>query len=124
MEVGALDDLHPPFAGGCNSGLHRRSLITAVAIDQRNEGEQRTRAAQHGDDTIAILHVGRMDDDAQREAERIDENMPLAARNLLSRVEALRVERGAPFLAALAVWLSMIAIVGLASRPSRSRVST
>ena len=44
------------------------------------------RELQHGDDTIAILHVGRMADDPQQEAERIDENMPLAARKLLSRI--------------------------------------
>ena len=72
-------------------------MITAVAVDQLDEGEQPTRATQHGEDAIAILHVGRMDDDAQQEAERIDKNMPLAARNLLSRIEALRIERGAPF---------------------------
>jgi hypothetical protein len=65
-----------------------------------------------------------MNDDVQEKAERIDEDVPLAARDLLARIKALRVERGAPFRAALALWLSMIATVGLASRPSRSRVAT
>ena len=64
-----------------------------------------------------------MDDDVQEQAERVDENMPLAAGNLLARIEALRVKRSAPFCAALALWLSMMAAVGLASRPSRSRAA-
>jgi hypothetical protein len=38
--------------------------------------------------TIAILHIGRMDDDVQQEAERIDEDVPLAARDLLARIVA------------------------------------
>lgn len=46
---------------------------------------------------IAILHVGRMDDDVQEEAQGIDEDVPLAARDLFARIKALRVERGAPF---------------------------
>ena len=46
---------------------------------------------------IAILHVGRVDGDAQQEAKRIDEDVPLAAGDLLAGIEALRIERGAPF---------------------------
>jgi hypothetical protein len=36
--------------------------------------------------------MGRVDDDVQQEADRVDENMPLAARDLLARIKALRVE--------------------------------
>jgi hypothetical protein len=97
MEIGALDDLELPGAGGGDGGLHLRSLISAVAIDQRDEGEQAARTAQHGEGAVTILHVGGMNDDAQEKAERIDENMPLAARDLLARIKALRVERGTPF---------------------------
>jgi hypothetical protein len=38
-----------------------------------------------------------MDNDVQQEAERVDEDVPLAARDLLARIVALRVERAAPF---------------------------
>jgi hypothetical protein len=38
-----------------------------------------------------------MNDDVQQEAERVDEDLPLAARDLLARIMALWVERGAPF---------------------------
>jgi len=97
MEIGALDDLELPASRGCNGGLHLRSLIAAVAIDQFDEGKQPTCATQHGDGAVAILHVGGMNDDAQEKAERVDEDVALAARNLLARIKALRVERGAPF---------------------------
>ncbi len=43
------------------------------------------------------MHIGRMDDDVQEKAERVDKDMPLAARDFLARIKALRVERGAPF---------------------------
>jgi hypothetical protein len=47
--------------------------------------------------TIAILHIGRVDNHAQQEAERIDEDVALASLDLLARIEALRIKRRAPF---------------------------
>jgi hypothetical protein len=38
-----------------------------------------------------------MNNDAQQEAERVDEDVALAARDPLARIKALRVERRAPF---------------------------
>jgi hypothetical protein len=46
---------------------------------------------------VAILYVGEVDDDIQQEAERIDGNMPITARDLFARIKALRAERGNPF---------------------------
>ena len=46
---------------------------------------------------VAILHGGRVDDDVQQQAERVDQDMPFAAGDLLGRIKALRVKRGAPF---------------------------
>ena len=43
------------------------------------------------------------------------------ARDFLAHVVALRVDRGPPFCAALALWLSRIATVGEALRPETSR---
>jgi hypothetical protein len=65
-----------------------------------------------------------MDGHAQQQAECIDEDMALATRDLLARIEALRVKRGPPFCAPLALWLSMIPVVGLATRPACSRTAT
>jgi hypothetical protein len=39
----------------------------------------------------------------------------------LSALEPDRIERSAPFCADFAIWLSMITVVGLGSRPVRSR---
>ena len=125
MKFGAFDDLQLPGAGLGNRSGGLRSLIACIGEDALNEGKQAPGAPiEHQSRTVAILHVGGMDDDIQEQAERVDKNMPLAARNLLARIEALRVDRSAPFCAALALWLSMMAAVGLASRPSCSRVAT
>lgn len=124
MEVAALDDLQMPTAGFGDGAGHLRSLIAAVGEDALDEGEEAAGGAQQLARSIAILHIGRMDGDAQQETERVDEDVALAARNLLARIEALRIDRGPPFCAALALWLSTIAVVGLASRPSASRAAT
>ena len=38
-----------------------------------------------------------MNDDVQQQAKRIYKNMPLLALDLLSRIVAIRVDRGPPF---------------------------
>jgi len=125
MELAAFDDFQLPGAGLGNRSGGLRSLIAAIGEDALNEGEQAAGAPiEHQSRSVSVLHVGGMDDDIQEQAERVDKHMPLAARNLLARIEALCVEPSAPFCAALALWLSMMAAVGLASRPSCSRVAT
>jgi len=124
MQVAALDDLDGPAAGIGDDLRHLCSLVAGIGEDALDEGERATCRPQQFAGAVAILDVAGMDHDAQQEAERIDEDMALAARDLLARIKALRVERRPPFCAALALWLSMIAAVGLASRPACSRAST
>jgi hypothetical protein len=124
MQLRALDDLQLPCAGLGDERGHDRSLVGAIGEDALDEGEQTTGSTQQQIRAVAILHAGRMDHDVQEEAERIDQNVPLAARDLLARIEALRIDRRPPFCAALALWLSMTAAEGLASRPSFSRTAT
>jgi hypothetical protein len=98
VQLVALDDLQSPGTGLGDGGRGLRSLITGIGKDALDEREEAARAPVENErHTITVLHVGRMDDDLQQEAERIDENMPLAARDLLACIKALRVERGAPF---------------------------
>jgi hypothetical protein len=94
----ALDDFDDP-ASCVGSGFRdTRSLITRIGEDALDEGKAATGAlVEDQPRAIAILDVGGMNDDVQEEAERVDENMPFAARDLLARIIALRVKRRAPF---------------------------
>ena len=125
MQFVALDDLEHPTTGAGSRSRGAGSLITGIGEDALDEGEKAAGASiENQPRPVAVLNIGGMDDDVQQEAERVDQDMALAPSDLLARIKPLRVKRGAPFCAALALWLSMIAAVGLASRPSRSRVST
>jgi len=120
-----FDDLDSPStcSRGCFRGL--RPSITAVTVDALDKGKQPTRAAvQHQRNAVTILYAGRMHCHVQQQAEGIDENVPLATLDLLARIKALRIERSPPFCAPLALWLSIIAVVGLAPRPACSRTAT
>lgn len=123
MEIAALDDLDHPAPGCSDGGGHARSLIAAIADDPLDEREQAACAPQRLVGAIAVLDVGAMDEDAHEEAERVDQDVALATRDFLARIVALRVDRRPPFCAALALCESMIAVVGLAARPSCSRTA-
>lgn len=98
MQLVALDDLQLPGATDGDGGGGLGPLVSGIGEDALDEREEMARApVEHQPRTIAILHAGRVDNDIQQEAERVDENMPLAARDLFARIEALRVKRGAPF---------------------------
>lgn len=97
MGIAALDDLQAPEAGFGDDFGHLRPLVAGIGKDAFDEWKGPPRRAQHLARAVAILHVGRVDGDAQQEAQRIDEDVPLAAGDLLAGIETLRVERGAPF---------------------------
>jgi len=119
MQFVAFDDLDGPGSGRCDRRRELRPLIVGIGEDAFDEGEAAARAAiEDQPSAITILHVRRVDDDVQQEAERVDENVPLATRDLLARVIPRRIERRPPFCAPLALWASMIATVGPASRPA------
>jgi hypothetical protein len=94
----ALDDFDDPLTGAGRGVRHAWSLISSIGEDALDEGKEAARALiENQPRPVAVLHVGRMNGDVQEKAERIDEDVPLAARDLLARIIALRVERGAPF---------------------------
>lgn len=126
MQVATLDDLQDPASGVGDGFGHLCSLIAVAGIgeDALDEGKRATGCAQEIASPVPVLHIAGMDHDTQQEAERVDEDVALAARDLLACIKALRIERSPPFCAALALWLSMIAAVGLASRPACSRTVT
>ena len=97
VRVGALNDFQLPAAGRGDGRRHPRPLVAAVGEDGLDEGERTARGSKQLAGAVAILHVGGMDDDAQQQAECIDEDVALAPRDLLARIEALRVERSPLF---------------------------
>ncbi len=98
VQLIALDDLQLPSAARCDGDGRLWTLIAGIGEDALDEREESARALVENElRAVAILHIGRVDDDIQQEAERIDEDVPLAACDLLARIEALRIERGAPF---------------------------
>ena len=125
MAVGALDDLEVHLAArGAQPGLEVRPLIPAVGIELQQEGVEAEQRAHQQHATIAVLDVAGMDDRLHQQALGVDQDMALLAFDLLARVVARRVDAGPPFSAPFTLWLSMIAAVGLASRPACSRHST
>lgn len=122
--IRAFDDLDLPVSrcGDCRG--HFRPLISSVSEDALNERKTPPRLPQQITRSVTVLNIGGQHAHAEQEAERVDEDVALAARDFLARIKALRVNFGAPFWAAFADWLSMIAALGLASRPAASRTAT
>jgi hypothetical protein len=113
----ALDDLDLPASCGAERLGHFRSLISCVGEDAFDKRKTQSHAGQQIAHAVAVLNVGGQNFHAEQKAERVNEDMALAARDFLARIEALWVERRASFWAALPVWLSIIAAVGLARVP-------
>ena len=98
MQFIALDDRELPGAGLGDGGHGLRPLVRGISEDTFDEREEATRASIEDEQyAVAVLHSGRVDDDVQQQAERVDQDMAFAARDLLGRIKALRVKRGAPF---------------------------
>jgi len=124
VPVAAADDLEFPRAGAGDGGLHLLPLIARIADDALKEREAPSSLAEQRLGAVPVLYAGGMDVHGQQQAEGVGQNVALAAKHLLASVVAGRVERSPPLRAPFAVWLSMIAVVGLASRPAFSRIST
>jgi len=122
--VAAADNLEFPEAGAGDGGFHLLSLVAGIADDALDEGEASSRLPEQRLGAVAVLDARRVDSNGEQQAERVGQDMALAADHLFAGIVAGRVERSPPLTAPFAVWLSMIAIVGLASRPAFSRTST
>jgi hypothetical protein len=121
--IAAFDDLELPVRDGAEDLFELGALIGAVADDLLKKRKQSPHRLEQGRRAVAVLHVGRMHLHAQQQAERVDEEMALLALDLLAGVIARRIDLRPPFSAPLTLCESMMATVGLASRPSHSRSS-
>jgi hypothetical protein len=120
----ALNDFDDPIAAPGGSQCSVRSAIASIGEDAHDEREQGSRFLVEDEArAVAILDIGGMNGSTQQQTERIYKNVALLALDLFSRIVAMRIVKP-PFSALFTLWLSMMAAVGLASRPSRSRHTT
>jgi hypothetical protein len=97
-------------------GLELRPLVAGIGVELAQEWEHPEQRCHHQHAAVAILQAGGVHHRMQHQAERVDQDVPLAAFDLLAAIVAMGVDRRPPFSAPFTLWLSMIAAVGLALR--------
>ena len=81
MKVASPDDLHGPTSGGGDRLGHFRPLVSGVGEDTFDEWKAAARLLQQFVRPVAVLNVSRQDAHAEQKAERVDEDVALAARD-------------------------------------------
>ena len=120
--IRALDDFDVHACQYFRDGVaEHRALIAAIGVEFQQERIQAEHGRHDQCTAIAVLDIGGVHDGMDQQALRVDENMPLLALDLLSRVVTRRINRGPPFSALFTLWLSITAAVGLASFATASR---
>jgi len=99
--------LHP-VGDGC---------VGAVRPDDAQPRQAPPHLLQQRFGRIAILHVGGEHHQSPDQAQRVDEQVPLAPAYFLGPVPAM----DPPFSVVLTLWLSTTTALGVGSRPSRTR---
>jgi len=107
-----------------HSAAKHRALIAAIGIEFQKEWIHPEHRRDDQCTAITILNVGGVHDGVDQQALRVDKNVPLLALDLLSRVVTRQINRGPPFSALFTLWLSITAVVGLASLEPASRHCT
>src|SRR3954454_239275 len=97
------------------------ALVSAIRDHPLQKGKEPPHLFQNTETAIPILHVARQNGAAEHQAERVNDGMALAPFDLLGRIIAHRVDRAPPLSAPFTLWLSTMAVVGLASLPASSR---
>ena len=86
--VGSLHDLQLPCSCSPDNERHLLSGIATISKDAFDKREQSSCPAQQQEGTVTVLNVGGMNDNVQQEAQRVDQDVPLATLDLLTRVVA------------------------------------
>jgi len=97
VKIGSLDDFDLPGARRGDRLCHLWSLVPRIGEYPFDERKAPPDAPQQITCAVTVLNVGRQDVHTEQEAERVDEDVALATRDLLARIKALRVNRRAPF---------------------------
>ena len=100
--IGTLDDFSFQMPEHSRQSLVEfRPLIAAVGEELFQERKHPEQVRHDQNAAIAILNIGRMDNGMKQQAQRIYENVPLLALDLLARIIAVRINAGPPFSALL-----------------------
>ena len=97
------------------------SLVAAVRKHMFDEGEQTARLFDQVRGGVPILDICGDRLDPKKQAYCIDKRVAFDAFDFFARIVANRIPAAAAFSVALTAWVSMIAALGEASRPSASR---
>src|ERR687885_2228398 len=97
------------------------ALIGPIRDHSLQKREEPSHFLQHTEAALAILHVAGQNGAAEHQAERVNDRVALAPFDLLGRIIAHRIDPASPLSAPFTLWLSTIAVVGLASLPASSR---
>ena len=115
-----IGQLEPLVAGRGGRDL---ALIAAVGEDQAEKGEAAADAREQRGQPVAVLDAGGMNDAAQQQAQRVDQDVALAAVDLLAGIVAARAAAFAG-LDRLAVDDAGGRLRLAARRPARARTSS
>ena len=119
--IGALHDLQ----SGPRRPAHRLrrflALVGAIRNHPLQKGKEPPHLPQNTEAAVTILHIGGQNGAAEHQAERVNDGVALAPFDLLGCIVAHRIGPASPLSAPLTLWLSTIAVVGLASLPTISR---
>ena len=106
---------HPASCGP--SPRHQAAGVGRIGPDHLEPGEPAQQFGQHQPGSVPILDVGGVNDHSQEQPRSVHYDVALASGHLFACVIAARP----PFSVVLTDWLSMMAALGVPSRPSRSR---
>ena len=119
MQCGTLDDFNET-TGPAARPVNKPTGIAAVSEDQSQTAQTTgivTQLLEEQFSTISVLYVGRMDNQRDNQANGVDDQMTLAAKDFLARI----VPAIPPFSAVLTDWLSMMPTLGVGLRPACRR---
>ena len=116
MQCGTLDNFNEA-SGPTPRPINEAAGIAAVGKDQLQTSKTRPQSAEQELAAISVLNVGRMNDQGHDQADRIDDQMALAAKDFLAGI----VPAVPPFSAVFTDWLSMMPTLGVGLRPALRR---
>lgn len=116
VRVRAFDDFDNSSVPA-NRPIHKLSGITTIGPDDFKAPPSRAALLDQQSAAVAVLDVGRVNDQCKDQAQRVNDDMALAPLGFLARI----VPSVAPFSAVLTDWLSMMPALGVGLRPSSIR---